>query len=122
LGSGPNIGVACQAALMLSESVKYPFTGMSVTQYEHGFKESAGEASIIVINPSKGMLHERINRLIQLLRKTNAHVIEVNDNVTEEKYTPFTSILPFFFMAKYLSTRLGIVEPFSVGNKITERL
>lgn len=122
LGSGPNIGVACQAALMLSESVKYPFIGMSVTQYEHGFKESAGEASIIVINPSNGILHERINKLIQLLQRANAHVIEVNDNVTEEKYTPFTSILPFFFMAKYLSARLGIVEPFSVGRKITERL
>lgn len=121
LGSGPNIGVAFQAALMLSESVKYPFIGMSLTQYEHGFKESAGGTVIIVINPSKGILHERISKLIQLLRKTNAQVVEVNDNVLEEKYTPFTSILPFFFMARYLSTRLGIVEPFSVGSKITER-
>lgn len=121
LGSGPNIGIAYQAALMLSESVKYPFVGMSLTQYEHGFKESAGDTIIIVINPSKGVLHERMNKLIDLLRKSNAHVYELCDSVTEEKFTPFTSILPFFFMAEYLSTKLGVTAPFLVGSKITER-
>lgn len=121
LGSGPNIGIAYQAALMLSESVKYPFVGMSLTQYEHGFKESAGDTIIIVINPAKGLLHERMNKLIDLLRRAHAHVFELSDSVTEEKFTPFTSILPFFFMADYLSTKLGVSAPFMVGSKITER-
>jgi glucosamine--fructose-6-phosphate aminotransferase (isomerizing) len=121
LGSGPNIGIAYHAALMLNESVKYPFIGMPISQYEHGFKESAPETFIIVINPSKGMMHERTSGMIDVLRKANAHVIELNDSETEEKFTPFTSVLPFYFMADYLSSKLGVVAPFVVGSKITER-
>lgn len=121
LGSGPNVGIAYQAALMLNESVKYPFVGMSLSQYEHGFKESASETFIIVINPSRGVMCERTSKMIDVLRKANAHVIEVNDSETDEKFTPFTSVLPFYFMADYLSSKLGVIAPFVVGSKITER-
>jgi glucosamine--fructose-6-phosphate aminotransferase (isomerizing) len=121
LGSGPNIGVAYQAALMLNESIKYPFVGMSLSQYEHGFKESAPDNFIIVINPAKGRMYQRTTDMIGLLRKANAHVIELCDSGIEEQYSPFTSVLPFYFMADYLASRLGIIAPFLVGSKITER-
>jgi glutamine---fructose-6-phosphate transaminase (isomerizing) len=122
LGSGPNVGIAFQAALMLSESLKYPFVGMSLTQYEHGYKETAENAMVIVINPSKGILYDRTNRLMDVLRKVNAEVFEINEPKLAEIYSPFTSILPFFFMAGFLSAKLGIAGPFLIGNKITERL
>lgn len=121
LGSGPNIGIAYQTALMLSESVKYPFVGMSLTQYEHGFKEAAENTVVIVINPSKGVLNNRTNKLIDLLRSVNAQVFEVNDNEVDEIYSPFTSVIPFYFMADYLSAKLRVPSSFQVGNKVTER-
>jgi glutamine---fructose-6-phosphate transaminase (isomerizing) len=121
LGNGPNVGTACQAALMLSESTKIPFTGMSLTQYEHGYKETAENTMVIVINPSKGILHERTNKLMNLLRNANAKVLEINDSELDETYTPFTYILPFFFLAGYLASSLEITAPFQIGTKITER-
>lgn len=120
LGSGPNFGTACQAALVLSESTKFPFIGMSLAQYDHGFKETAEDAVVIVINPSKGKLFERTNRLMQILRSVNAKVFEINDSELDEIYTPFSSILPFYFMAGFLASNLGVSDPFQVGSKITE--
>lgn len=120
LGSGPNFGTACQAALVLSESTKLPFIGMSLAQYDHGFKETAENAVVIVINPSKGKLFERTNRLMQTLRNVNAKVFEINDSELDEVYTPFSSILPFYFMAGFLASNMGISSPFQVGTKITE--
>jgi len=120
LGSGPNVGAAYHAALMLNETIKYPFVGMSLSQYEHGFKESAPDNVVIVINPEKGKMYHRTLKVIDLLRRVNAQVIEINDSVTEEGYSPFTSVLPFYFMADYLSSKLGIAAPFLVGSKITE--
>ena len=121
LGNGPNTGVAHQAALMLSETVKYPFVGMSLTQFEHGYKEAAEDTVIIVINPKHGVLHHRTNELVNLLWSVNACVLEINDREIDEVYSPFTAVLPFYFMAKYLSSKLRIPESFQVGSKITER-
>jgi len=122
LGSGPNIGIAYQAALLLSESLRYPFVGMSLTQYEHGYKETAEDAVVIIINPSRGILYERTNKLMNVLRSVNAMIFEVNESELEEIYSPLTSIIPFFFMAHYLSSKLGIGEPFTIGKKITESI
>lgn len=121
IGSGPNVGTAFQAALMLSESTKYPFTGMSLTQYEHGYKETAERSVVIAINPSKGVLYDRTNKLLDLLRDADAQVFEIEEAELEELYSPLTSILPFFFMAGYLKAKLGVGAPFQIGSKITER-
>jgi len=120
IGSGPNIGTAYQAALMLSETTRFPFIGMSLTQYEHGYKETAENAIVLVINPSKGIMYDRTVKLMGILRIAGAQVFEINDPVSDEIYSPFTSLLPFFFMAEFLSKRLGIGDPFVIGRKITE--
>jgi glucosamine--fructose-6-phosphate aminotransferase (isomerizing) len=122
IGSGPNVGTAYQAALMLSETTRFPFVAMSLTQYEHGFKETAENAIVIVINPSKGILFERTQLLMDTLRTAGAKVFEVNDPELDEIYTPFSSILPFFFLARYLALKLKIADPFVIGNKVTERI
>jgi len=121
LGSGPNVGTAYQAALMLSETTKYPFIGMSLSQYEHGYKETAKGTLIIVINPAKGVLFERSNKLMNTLINADATVYEINESELEETYSPLTSILPFFFMAGFLASKLKIKAPFHVGNKVTEK-
>ncbi len=121
LGSGPNVGTAYQAALLLSETTRFPFVGMSLSQYEHGYKETAENAIVIVINPSKGILVERTIKLMDTLRNAGARVFEVNDPELDEIYTPFSSILPFFFLARYLALKLGITDQFVIGKKITER-
>jgi glutamine---fructose-6-phosphate transaminase (isomerizing) len=120
VGSGPNIGTAYQAALMLSETTRFPFVAMSLTQYEHGYKETAENAIVIVINPSKGIMYERTLKLMKTLRNAGAQVFEVNDPISDEPFTPFSSLLPFFFMAHYLSKELDIGIPFVIGKKITE--
>ncbi|MFA5329346.1 MAG: hypothetical protein WC384_16245 [Prolixibacteraceae bacterium] len=120
IGNGPNVGTAFQAAHLLSESTKYPFVGMSLSQYEHGYKETAENSVVIAINPSKGILHERTNKLLELLRKADASVYEVNEPELDEIYSPFSSIVPFFFMAGFLKSKLGIASTFQIGSKITE--
>jgi glucosamine--fructose-6-phosphate aminotransferase (isomerizing) len=121
LGSGPNVGIASHAALMLSETVRYPFVGMSLSQFEHGYKEAAEDTVALVINPAKGVMHERTKKLMNLLRQVNAHVYEINDREIDELYSPFTAAIPLYFMAEYLSSKLHISDPFQFGNKITER-
>jgi fructoselysine-6-P-deglycase FrlB-like protein len=93
---------------------------MSLTQYEHGYKETADNSVVIVINPQKGILYERTRKLIAVLENAGAIVFEISENELEEVYSPFTSILPFFFMANYLSLMLKVEKPFQVGSKITE--
>jgi glutamine---fructose-6-phosphate transaminase (isomerizing) len=120
IGNGPNFGIACQAALVLSESTKFPFIGMSLTQYEHGYKETAKNAVVMVINPLKGVLYDRTHRLMDAVRNAGAKVYEINEPELDETFSPLTSIIPFFFMASFLARKLRVAEPFMVGNKVTE--
>ncbi len=120
VGNGPNVGTAYHAALVLSETTKFPFIGMSLSQYEHGYKETAEDAVVIVINPVKGILYERSQRLMNILRNAGAKVFEISETELDEIYSPFTSLVPFLFMAGHLANKLKVTEPFQVGKKITE--
>ena len=57
-GSGPNIGTAYEAALLLSESTKLNFHGLPMAQYDHGPKETAKDSIVIQIL-AKGPAYER---------------------------------------------------------------
>jgi glutamine---fructose-6-phosphate transaminase (isomerizing) len=50
LGSGPNVGTARQAALVLSETTRLAWNGMPVAQYDHGPKETAENSVVVVLN------------------------------------------------------------------------
>ena len=119
IGNGPNISTVHQAAHILSESTKHPFIGMSVSEYDHGPKETAKDSVVIVIK-SDGVSYRRTSKLFDLVENAGAHVFYYEDKDVPEPLSPITSIMPLMFMTYYLSKLFKIPKPFIVGNKITE--
>lgn len=119
IGNGPNIGTVHQAAHILSESTKYPFIGMSVSEYDHGPKETAKDSVVIVLK-SDGVSYRRTNKLFELVENAGANVFYYEDRDVPESISPITSSVPLMFMTYYLSKLLKITKPFVVGSKITE--
>ncbi len=119
IGNGPNIATASQAALILSETTKHPFIGMSVAQYDHGPKETAQDSVVIVIR-TQGPAKKRTDRLFDLVENAGAHVFYYEENEISEAVSPITNSIPFYFLAHYLSKLLKIKETFAVGSKVTQ--
>ncbi len=119
IGNGPNIGTAHQAAHILSESTKYPFIGMSVSEYDHGPKETAKDSVVIVIE-SDGVSYRRTQKLFELVENAGAHVFYYSEKDVSEKLSPITSAIPLMFMTYYLTRLFRIPKPFIVGSKVTE--
>lgn len=120
LGNGPNIATAHQAALVLSETTKVPFLSMSVSQYDHGHKETAPKSMVIAINPPDSPLYKRTKALLKKIKDVGAEVYELSHAETEEKFSPLTFPVSFFFAAELLAHRLRIRNPFEIGEKITK--
>ena len=118
-GSGPNIATAMQAALIMSESTKLSFQGLPMAQYDHGPKETAQDSIIIQI-VAKGKSYERTLTLGEKIKESGATLITIEEPETEEQYSILHNIIPFNFMAYYLSQKMGISDTFTVGGKITE--
>ncbi len=118
-GSGPNIATAMQAALILSESTKICFTGLPMAQYDHGPKETA-KSSVVIQILAKGKSYERSIKLGATISAAGAHVFTVEEPEAFENESILHNIIPFNFMAYYLSQKLGILETFSVGGKVTQ--
>jgi glucosamine--fructose-6-phosphate aminotransferase (isomerizing) len=118
-GSGPNITTAMEAALIMSESTKLNFHGLAMAQYDHGPKETA-ENSIVIQILAKGKAYDRALKLSEKMKDSGAAVFSVEEPEAEEHFSILHNIIPFNFMAYYLSQKLGIVDTFSVGGKITE--
>ena len=118
-GSGPNIATAMQAALILSESTKINFHGLPMAQYDHGPKETARDSVVIQII-SKGKSYERSKKLTTIVKAAGAQVFLVEEPDVSENESILNNIIPFNYMAYYLSEKLGIQETFAVGGKVTE--
>ena len=118
-GSGPNIATAKQAALILSESTKLNFHGLPMAQYDHGPKETARDSVVIQII-SKGKSYDRSKKLTATIEAAGAHVFLVEEPEVLENESILNNIVPFNYMAYYLSEKLGIQETFAVGGKVTE--
>lgn len=123
-GSGPNMATAYEAALILSESTKLNFHGLPMAQYDHGPKETAKDSIVIQIL-AKGEAYERTLRLSEMIERAGAHVFTVEAPARtagpfEENFSILHTIIPFNFMAYYLSVKLNIGETFVVGGKVTE--
>ena len=119
LGNGPNLATAHQAALVLSEVTKIPILSMSVPQYDHGYKETAPKSLVIVINPPDSPAFNRTKALLRTIKVAGAEVLEQSNAETEEKYSPLTFPVSFFFAAESLANRLKINNPFEIGKKVT---
>jgi glucosamine--fructose-6-phosphate aminotransferase (isomerizing) len=118
-GSGPNIGTAMQAALIMSESTKLNFNGLPMAQYDHGPKETA-KGSIVINILSKGKSYERTKKLEATIAAAGAHVFTVEEAAATENESIINNIVPFNYMAYYLSQQLNIQDTFLVGGKVTE--
>ncbi len=119
LGNGPNIATAYEAALILSETTKIPFTGMALAQYDHGPKETARDSIVIVIR-TKGRARQRTDSLLKTIRAAGALTLPVEENDLPEPLSPFTTIIPLNLLAWFLAREKGISVTFEVGNKITK--
>lgn len=117
IGNGPNIGTAHQAAQVLTETTKLPFIGLPASQYYYGLKEAAPNSIVFVLNPA-GEKYEKTHRFLKTIESAGAIVFELKEDELSEELSPFSMILPFFFMATWLSSKLNISDDFIVGDKI----
>ncbi len=118
IGSGHNIATAGQAALVLSQVTKLPVVSMSMSQYEHGFKETAKNSLVIAIN-HEGPDFKRTHKVLEIVRKAGGKTFELHKSLVETIYSPITFSVPFFFAAGYLSEKLKNYDHFVVGDKVT---
>jgi len=119
LGSGPNFATAHQGALVLSETTKFSWVGMSVAEYDHGPKETA-ENSVVVILNSYGKDAGRIKAITEILQtKSNALVIELSETKLSEQLSPLTFIVQLNFIMYYLADILEIGGVY-IGEKVTK--
>jgi len=118
-GSGPNIATALQAALILSESTKLNFSGLPMAQYDHGPKETA-KNSVVINILAKGQSYERSIRLGERIKEAGAQVFIIEEPALTENESIISNIIPFNYMAYYLSELLNVQETFVVGGKVTE--
>lgn len=118
-GSGPNIATAMQAALILSESTKLNFNGMPMAQYDHGPKETAKD-SIVINVIAKGKSYERSLKLGATIKAAGSNVFTVEEAEVAENASILNNIVPFNYLAHYLSEKLNVQDTFIVGGKVTE--
>jgi glucosamine--fructose-6-phosphate aminotransferase (isomerizing) len=118
LGNGPNIATAYQAALTFSETTKISASGMPLSQYDHGPKESSS-GSIIFMMQAKGPSHDRISQLADTISNAGAHIIPLQELDLPEILSPFTFIVRINCLSYHLAKELGIKRTFNVGSKIT---
>ena len=118
-GSGPNIATALQAALIMSESTKLNFNGLAMPQYDHGPKETA-KNSVVINIVAKGKSYERTLKLTDAIQNAGATVFNIEEPAVSENESVINNIVPFNYMAYYLSELLEIKDTFIVGGKVTE--
>ena len=118
IGSGPNIATANHAALILSKVSKVPVMSMSVSQYDHGHKETAKNCCVIAIN-HEGPDFQRTKNILKTIKNAGGKVFELNRPMVETVFSPLTFSIPFCFAAYYLSEKLKNYNPYIVGDKVT---
>ena len=119
IGSGPNIATANLAALVLSEVTKIPVMSMSVSQYDHGYKETSENSLVVSIN-YEGPDFYRTKDILKTIKRVGGKSFELNQPLVESLFSPLTFSIPFFFAAHYLSEKLKGKDVFKIGKKVTQ--
>ncbi len=120
LGNGPNLATARQVALVLSQMTKMPFIPLSVSEYDHGFKETASNSLVFIINPTGDAEFERTAELSKTIEKAGAKIYNLLDSGVEYNFSPLVYPLPFYFASDYLFKKLKVKNTYIVGSKITQ--
>ncbi|MBI2889001.1 MAG: hypothetical protein HYY10_03720 [Candidatus Liptonbacteria bacterium] len=119
LGSGPNAATAMHAALILTETLCLPWHGMSLAQFDHGPKEAAVDAVVILLD-GNGKDHARIDYAGKIFaEQARAHVIRIKERELAEPLTPLTLITHVCLLMDYLGDALGVTAASRIGSKIT---
>ena len=118
LGSGPNLATAHQSALVLTETTKLPWTAMSVAAFDHGPKEAAAGANIIMLN-GKGRDSARIRALEAILRPIDCLVVAVESSGGDPLLSPIGLFAQVALLMDELANNLNVGDPFVVGGKVT---
>lgn len=118
IGNGSNIATSFQAALTFSETTKLSATGMPLSQYDHGQKESS-PGSIVFLIRTNGHSLKRTDKLVETLSNAGAVVLPVEEISLPEILSPFATMVKINFLSCYLAKELGIKRTFNIGGKIT---
>jgi glucosamine--fructose-6-phosphate aminotransferase (isomerizing) len=113
LGSGPNIGTVCEAALTLTETTKLPWNAMPIAQYDHGTKE-AGAKSVIIVCDGYGN-EKRTEEIAGVLQSSDALFIRLGEPQVEEILSPIAYIFELNLIMNYLADCLEIKDIFQFG-------
>jgi glutamine---fructose-6-phosphate transaminase (isomerizing) len=120
LGNGPNIATAHQVALVLSQMTKMPFIPLSVSEYDHGYKETASNSLVITINPADSAEYERTAEISKTIEKAGAITYNLNEPNVELMFSPLIFPIPFYFASDFLFHKLKIKNTYQVGTKVTQ--
>lgn len=119
LGNGANLATAHQAALILAESIHRPVVSMPVAQFDHGPKEALGNSIVLIVDtndPEK----ERTGHLKQLISLHGGTFHAWEESALPYFLSPISCSVPFFYLAAYLSSELGVEDVFAIGGKVTK--
>jgi glucosamine--fructose-6-phosphate aminotransferase (isomerizing) len=118
LGSGPNLATAMQCALVLTETTKLPWQAMSVASFDHGPKEAADGANIIILD-GKGRDTARIHGLLNTLRSVSCFAVTMESTGGQPLRSPIGLFVKVALLMDELATILNVGDPFVVGGKVT---
>jgi glucosamine--fructose-6-phosphate aminotransferase (isomerizing) len=117
-GAGPNVVTAREAALKIKESSYLPSEGIELEEEMHGSWVNLDSSSLLVVIAPPGPSTARATDILAAARKLGVGRVAVGDSSlgadssfvlpqTDEVLTPFLAIVPLYFVAYYLSVRLG---------------
>lgn len=90
-----------------------------MAQYVHGPKETA-KNSVVINILAEGKSYERSMKLGERIKEAGAQVFTIEEPALTENESIISNIIPFNYIAYYLSELLNVQETFVVGGKVTE--
>jgi glutamine---fructose-6-phosphate transaminase (isomerizing) len=118
VGGGPNLVTAREAALKIKEASFLPAEGIELEEEMHGPWNNLGSDSMLVVIAPTGKSTARAEDLVRAASKIKVPTVVVGDKdlasdsgfvlpEVDEGLTPYLAILPLYFLAYFLSVKLG---------------
>jgi len=117
-GAGPNLVTAKEVALKIKESCYLPAEGIELEELCHGSWVSMDGSTLLVVVAPTGPSVGRAADLIRAARMVGAKTLAVSDQTLgaefelrvpegREDLSPFFTVIPLYFVAYFLSVKLG---------------